>query len=185
MRKLKFNNSKKGFTIIEVVLVLAIAGLIFLAIFIALPALQRSQRDAQKKQDIAALGAAFIRYLGNNKNQMPDQRHDHYRDIDREGADIGFLTGYWRPSSEFKEIEFIGQNYGYTEAVWVYYNEILVHLGGSCVRSEKGNWIAPIPSSLTPKKRRIAVYAILENEKFIKHPTYANVGANYCQEFGG
>ncbi|MBQ3261101.1 type II secretion system protein, partial [Candidatus Saccharibacteria bacterium] len=30
-------NFKKGFTIIEVVLVLAIAGLIFLMVFIALP----------------------------------------------------------------------------------------------------------------------------------------------------
>ena len=35
-------NSKKGFTIIEVVLVLAIAGLIFLMVFVALPALQRA-----------------------------------------------------------------------------------------------------------------------------------------------
>ena len=38
-------DNKKGFTIIEVVLVLAIAGLIFAMVFIALPALQRSQRD--------------------------------------------------------------------------------------------------------------------------------------------
>ena len=33
------NSTKKGFTIIEVVLVLAVAGLIFLMIFLALPAL--------------------------------------------------------------------------------------------------------------------------------------------------
>ena len=46
-------NSKKGFTIIEVVLVLAIGGLIFLMVFIALPALQRSQRDTQRKDDLA------------------------------------------------------------------------------------------------------------------------------------
>ena len=39
-----------GFTIIEVVLVLAIAGLIFLMVFVALPALQRSQRDTQRKK---------------------------------------------------------------------------------------------------------------------------------------
>ena len=37
--------NKKGFTIIEVVLVLAVAGLIFLMVFLALPALQRAQRD--------------------------------------------------------------------------------------------------------------------------------------------
>ena len=43
----------EGFTIIEVVLVLAIAGLIFLMVFLALPALQRSQRDTQRKNDMA------------------------------------------------------------------------------------------------------------------------------------
>ena len=41
--------NKKGFTIIEVVLVLAVAGLIFLMVFLALPALQRAQRDTTKK----------------------------------------------------------------------------------------------------------------------------------------
>ena len=45
--------TKQGFTIIEVVLVLAIAGLIFLMVFVAFPALQRNQRDAQRRQDIA------------------------------------------------------------------------------------------------------------------------------------
>ena len=48
-------NRKSGFTIIEVVLVLAIAGLIFLMVFVALPALQRTQRDAQRKQDMSRL----------------------------------------------------------------------------------------------------------------------------------
>ena len=46
-------STKQGFTIIEVVLVLAIAGLIFLMVFVAFPALQRNQRDAQRRQDIA------------------------------------------------------------------------------------------------------------------------------------
>lgn len=45
----------KGFTIIEVVLVLAIAGLIFLMVFIALPALQRSQRNTRRREDMARL----------------------------------------------------------------------------------------------------------------------------------
>lgn len=53
------NSTKKGFTIIEVVLVLAVAGLIFLMVFLALPALQRSQRDTERKQDIAMLVTAL------------------------------------------------------------------------------------------------------------------------------
>ena len=63
MKAIKINKNqnltKKGFTIIEVVLVLAIAGLIFLMVFLALPALQRSQRDTQRKQDVAMVVTAL------------------------------------------------------------------------------------------------------------------------------
>ena len=60
-----------AFTIIEVVLVLAIAGLIFLMVFIALPTLQRNQRDTQRKNDMARLKTAIDSYKSNNRGQMP------------------------------------------------------------------------------------------------------------------
>ena len=63
--------SKKGFTIIEVVLVLAIAGLIFLMVFIALPNMQRSQRDTQRRNDYSALSANMTQYMTNNNGQLP------------------------------------------------------------------------------------------------------------------
>ena len=56
---------KKGFTIIEVVLVLAIAGLIFLMVFVALPTLQRSQRDTQRRQDAARVVTAVTEWFAN------------------------------------------------------------------------------------------------------------------------
>lgn len=61
---------QKGFTIIEVVLVLAIAGLIFLTIFLALPALQKSQRDNARKQDVGRVVAGIQEYVANN-GSMP------------------------------------------------------------------------------------------------------------------
>jgi prepilin-type N-terminal cleavage/methylation domain-containing protein len=64
-------NTKKGFTIIEVVLVLAIAGLIFLMVFIALPALQRNQRDTQRKNDLSRIQSAVNSYQANNKGKIP------------------------------------------------------------------------------------------------------------------
>ena len=64
-------SNKKGFTIIEVVLVLAIAGLIFLMVFIALPALQRSQRNTQREQDIARFLTAINNYQSNNSGKTP------------------------------------------------------------------------------------------------------------------
>lgn len=65
----KDSEIKKGFTIIEVVLVLAVAGLIFLMVFIALPALQRSQRDSQRKRDMFRLATALKNYKANNKQK--------------------------------------------------------------------------------------------------------------------
>ncbi len=62
---------EKGFTIIEVVLVLAIAGLIFMMVFIALPALQRSQRDTQRKNDLSRLVTALNSYQSNNRGAIP------------------------------------------------------------------------------------------------------------------
>ena len=64
-------NNKKGFTIIEVVLVLAIAGLIFLMVFIALPALQRSQRNTRRRQDMARILSAINDYQTNNNGKSP------------------------------------------------------------------------------------------------------------------
>lgn len=63
--------TKRGFTIIEVVLVLAIAGLIMMMVFIALPGLQRSQRDSQRTQDISRLAAALAQYQSNNRGKLP------------------------------------------------------------------------------------------------------------------
>lgn len=64
--------SKSGFTIIEVVLVLAIAGLIFLIVFLAVPALQRSQRDTQRKNDLSRFMTSVSNYQSNNRGAVPD-----------------------------------------------------------------------------------------------------------------
>ena len=69
--KKKTLNTKQGFTIIEVVLVLAIAGLIFLMVFVAFPALQRNQRDTQRRQDYANLSAAVITFATNSNGHFP------------------------------------------------------------------------------------------------------------------
>lgn len=67
------DKKQSGFTIIEVVLVLAIAALIFLMIFIALPALQRGQRDNARKQDANTVASALNSYRGNKRGSLPNQ----------------------------------------------------------------------------------------------------------------
>lgn len=65
------SQKQNGFTIIEVVLVLAIAGLIFLVVFLAVPALQRSQRDTQRRSDSARFMSQLSNYQSNNKGLVP------------------------------------------------------------------------------------------------------------------
>ena len=65
------SSQKPAFTIIEVVLVLAIAGLIFLMVFIALPTLQRNQRDTRRKNDMSRLKTAMDSYKSNDRGNLP------------------------------------------------------------------------------------------------------------------
>ncbi|MBQ6487434.1 type II secretion system protein [Candidatus Saccharibacteria bacterium] len=79
-------NTKQGFTIIEVVLVLAIAGLIFLMVFVALPALQRSQRDTARRNDMSRVDTSLVQYQTNNNtksNNLPG-------------------PGWWKGKSDFE-----------------------------------------------------------------------------------
>lgn len=56
----------EGFTIIEVLIVLAIAGLIILIVFLAVPALQRNARNNQRQSDAARVASAVNDWVTNN-----------------------------------------------------------------------------------------------------------------------
>lgn len=58
--------NQKGFTIIEVLIVLAIAGLIMLIVFLAVPALQRNTRNTSRTSDASKFAAAVNQCLTNN-----------------------------------------------------------------------------------------------------------------------
>jgi prepilin-type N-terminal cleavage/methylation domain-containing protein len=70
LNKLKKPNNR-GFTIIEVMIVLAIAGLIILIVLLAVPALQRNSRNTAIKNDATALAAAITEFQSNNDGVAP------------------------------------------------------------------------------------------------------------------
>src|ERR1700693_4689124 len=68
----KLSKSKEqGFTIIEVLIVLAIAGFIFLIVFLAVPALQRNARNTQRNNDVAGIVGAYNEWVNNNGGTPP------------------------------------------------------------------------------------------------------------------
>ena len=70
LHKLK-NRKQEGFTIIEVLIVLAIAGLILLIVFLAVPALQRNAHNTSIKSDVASLLGGMNEYVNNNNGSPP------------------------------------------------------------------------------------------------------------------
>jgi len=61
----------RGFTIIEILIVLAIAGLILTIVFIAVPQLQRNARDNQRQAMVARLKTELETFSANNQGQYP------------------------------------------------------------------------------------------------------------------
>lgn len=67
----KIKRQDQGFTIIEVLIVLAIAGLIMLIVFLAVPALQRNARNTSRRDDVSKLLGAVSEYIANNNGSLP------------------------------------------------------------------------------------------------------------------
>ena len=59
---MRSRSNQKGFTIIEVLIVLAIAALILLVVFLAIPGLQRSERNGRRRSDVAKIKLALYNY---------------------------------------------------------------------------------------------------------------------------
>jgi prepilin-type N-terminal cleavage/methylation domain-containing protein len=67
----KIRKQTSGFTIIEVLIVLAIAGLILLIVFLAVPALQRNSRNTQYRTEASRILGASQEFTNNNNGVLP------------------------------------------------------------------------------------------------------------------
>ena len=64
-------SKKSGFTLIEIVIVLAIAALIMVIVFVAVQGAQRSRRDTTVRNNAAQTLAAMEKYASNNSGVYP------------------------------------------------------------------------------------------------------------------
>jgi prepilin-type N-terminal cleavage/methylation domain-containing protein len=71
LSNIRKRKAEGGFTLIEVMIVLAIAGLILLVVFLAVPALQRNARNTQRREDAGNMLSAVSEYVANNNGAVP------------------------------------------------------------------------------------------------------------------
>lgn len=71
MRKISKNNFKTGFTLIEVVIVLAIGALIILVVLNAVGSARRNQRDSTRRTEASQVASALEQFAANNNARYP------------------------------------------------------------------------------------------------------------------
>lgn len=114
---MKYQNLRKkteGFTIIEVLIVLAIAGLIMLIVFLAVPALQRNQRNNARNTDASRISAAITECLA-NRNGVKD-RCDQATELN-----AGTLKELTIPAGAYSDSSTTAAGAGTIEAVEIAY----------------------------------------------------------------
>ncbi len=110
------SRGKEGFTIIEVLIVLSVAGLLLLLVLMAIPALQRNARNNQRKQDVAAILAAISQWELNNSGGIPESGNEFLK--------YSKLTSYDKTSVVYDntptEGDADGEKNPNLDSVWVY-----------------------------------------------------------------
>jgi prepilin-type N-terminal cleavage/methylation domain-containing protein len=120
MRSKLQKSKSEGFTIIEIMIVLVIAGLILLIVFLAVPALQRNARNTSRKADASAVASSFTEYLNNNNGVLPTAMTDV--------AGVGQFTGV--SASNFKMGYYTSVGAGNGQAEMVKQAALATYTGG-------------------------------------------------------
>ena len=113
MKKIKLY--KRGFTIIEVLIVLAVASLILLIIFIAVPVLQRTSRNHERKVDAEAVVANVSDFTSNNSGISPNSMRT---DTNADGTtndnvlDLGYSAMCGNSASNYSTVAMAYYNVG-------------------------------------------------------------------------
>ncbi|MGZ6004596.1 MAG: type II secretion system protein [Candidatus Saccharimonadales bacterium] len=95
----KLKSSNKGFTIIEVLIVLAIAGLIILIVLLAVPALQRNQRNTSRKNDATRIAGAITNFESANSGSLPTTTAD-LTTVTNDAGNLSQFTSLTNSTSE-------------------------------------------------------------------------------------
>lgn len=128
----KFNKNQSGFTIIEVLIVLAIAGLIMLVVFLAVPTLQRNSRNNNRNNEASRVSAAVTECLANRNGQTGSCNTEAALGFEQLAGPPQSITGF----GQITDITFTDDNAGGIAVA-------NVDFGSSC--NPAGNGLAATP----------------------------------------
>ncbi len=89
---------RRGFSLIEITIVLAIAGLIIALVFMAAGNAQRNGRDTTRRADTQKLATAIEQWAANNNGKLPDNG-----DVFDPTKPIGLFQSGYLDANKFKD----------------------------------------------------------------------------------
>jgi prepilin-type N-terminal cleavage/methylation domain-containing protein len=142
----------KGFTIIEVMIVLAIAGLIMVVVLVAIPQLQRNQRDTARQSVANRLSTELGTYSTNNNGQYPFSSTD-LADFESRYVDGGNVLELTNPQT--------GEQYSIVLATATGdepgADELMIYPGAACDGEQ-------VSGTISATSRQYAIRVALERE---------------------
>lgn len=134
LSKILKSKKSKGFTIIEVLIVLAIAGLIMLIVFLAVPALQRNANNTKRTNDVASILGAISEYVNNNNGSMPTTAAADASGVLTISGAVGTNSttanlGYYRMSGATSPVS-LSTSPGATNTTTI--NTVVIYTGANC-----------------------------------------------------
>jgi prepilin-type N-terminal cleavage/methylation domain-containing protein len=159
LSKLKQSKSE-GFTIIEVMIVLAIAALIILIVLLAVPALQRSSRNTAIKNDASAIAAAIGEFGSNNDGGQPTAAASAYNPA---GSAQGTLslnnaTGT-ATTGKLQASDTVALQQASVASVTPAAGQLTIDFGAKCPTVVTGATVTPVAST----RSTAIIYAVEQN----------------------
>jgi len=158
-RKLK----DQGFTIIEVLIVLAIAGLILLVVFLAVPALQRNSRNTQYRSEASRLLSTTTEFINNNNGSLPAASTCSGTGGGAANCDLttspNNAMSIWQLANP-KNITGLTIVSASASAVTPTLTQATIDTGAACPATVSGTSVTPTTGSSVPSRSVIIIYAI-------------------------
>lgn len=143
-----------GFTIIEVMIVLAIAALLLLIIFLVVPKAQRNSRNYGRKHTVDVIAAQLVQYSTDHDGQLP-------KTVAEGNA---FISGYASEASGYYNVQFYDNTHSHNFIPA--YDGIAIQYGHWCAShgnlDAPGDYIASAPGG-DQDNRFYVVWTKLEN----------------------
>jgi prepilin-type N-terminal cleavage/methylation domain-containing protein len=125
--------NKKGFTLIEVVLVLAIGGLIFLLAFIAFRNASVNRRDTQRRNDVNRIVSEIANYAGDHNGSIPGAASAGAAGSGGQGSNFNQFIVDYLGGSNFKDPQ--AKTYNIVQTSLSSTNDIMYTTGAYCTGS--------------------------------------------------